>query len=150
LKVETTVTIERPISEVLEYVTKVENTARWTENTVKAVQTSEGPIGEGSTCRVVSQAMGKQFTHEFEVTEYQPGVRYAVRSTNGPLPICMIYTVNEVEKGTKLHVVTEADLGGLMSMAGAIIRRMAQKQIETDHRKLKRILESSTSEEAVS
>jgi carbon monoxide dehydrogenase subunit G len=62
----------------------------------------------------------------------------------------MIYTVNEVEKGTKLHVVTEADLGGLMSMAGTIIRRLAQKQIETDHRKLKRILESSTSEEAAS
>ena len=145
MKVETTITIKRPIDEVLEYVTTVENTVRWTENTVEAVQTSEGPIGAGSTCRIVSQAMGKRFTHEFEVTDYQPGKRYAVRSTDGPFPISMVYTVDETADGTRLHVVTEADLGGLMSMAVPIVRRMAQKQVETDHRNLKRLLESSTS-----
>jgi carbon monoxide dehydrogenase subunit G len=145
LKIETSITINRPITEVLDYVTQVENTARWTKSTVEAIQTSDGPIGAGSTCRVVSQAMGRRFTHEFEVTDYQPGVRYAVNSTDGPFPVSMVYTVDETDKGTKLHVVSKADLGGLMSMAGPLVRRMAQKQIETDHRNLKRVLESSTS-----
>ena len=145
MKIETSITINRPITEVLDYVTQVENTARWTESTVEAIQTSDGPIGAGSTCRVVSQAMGRRFTHEFEVTDYQPGVRYAVNSTDGPFPVSMVYTVDETDKGTKLHVVSKADLGGLMSMAGPLVRRMAQKQIETDHRNLKRVLESSTS-----
>ena len=145
MKIETSITIDRPIAEVLDYVTQVENTVRWTENTVEAIQTSDGPIGTGSTCRVVSQAMGRRFTHEFEVTDYQPGVRYAVNSTDGPFPVNMVYTVDETAEGTKLHVVTEADLGSLMSMAGPLVRRMAQKQIETDHHNLKRVLESSTS-----
>jgi len=79
------------------------------------------------------------------VTDYQPGIRYAVRSTDGPFPVKMVYTVSETAEGTQLRVETEADLGGLMSMAGLFVRRMAQKQIETDHRNLKRLLESSTS-----
>jgi len=144
LKLETTITIECPVDEVLAYVTVVENTTQWTESTVEALQTSEGPIGAGSTCRIVSQAMGKRFTHEFEVTDFQPGKRYAVQSTDGPFPISMTYTVEVVGEGTRLHVVSEADLGGLMSIAGALISRAAQKQMETDHRTLKRVLEFST------
>ena len=144
MKLETTITIERPVDEVLAYVTVVENTTQWTESTVEAVQTSEGPIGAGSTCRIVSQAMGKRFTHEFEVTDFQPAKRYAVQSTDGPFPINMTYTVEVVEEGTRMHIVSETDLGGLMSIAGALISGAAQKQMETDHRNLKRVLESST------
>ena len=144
MQLETTITIERPVDEVLAYVTVVENTTQWTESTVEAVQTSEGPVGAGSTCRIVSQAMGQRFTHEFEVTDFQPAKRYAVQSTDGPFPLSMTYTFEVVEGGTRLRVVSEADLGGLMSIAGALISGAAQKQMETDHRNLKRVLESST------
>lgn len=114
-------------------------------NTIESVKTSEGPIGAGSTCRIVSQVMGRRFTHQFEVTDYRPGNRYAIRSTDGPFPISMVYTVDATAEGTRLRVVSETELGGLMSMAGTMVRRMAQKQIETDHCNLKRLLESSTS-----
>lgn len=144
MKVQTTITIEHPKAEVLAYVTRVENATQWAGSILEAVKTSDGPVGMGSTCKMVSQAMGNRFTHEFEVTEFQPGERYAIRSTDGPFPLSMSYTVEDTPDGTRLHVVSEAALSGLMAMAGPAIQTMAQKQIEDDHARLKRLLESST------
>ena len=144
MRVETEVVISRPVDEVLAFITDVAGFTRWSANTVEAVQTSEGPVGVGTTCRIVSRAMGRTMAHEFEVTDYRPGQRYTVRSTSGPFPMTVSYTAEEVPKGTLLHAVSQADLPGLMGRAGAVMRGRVQKQFEADHVTLKRVLESAS------
>ena len=142
MRVETEVVISRPVDEVLAFITDVASFTRWSANTVEAVQTSEGPVGVGTTCRIVSRAMGRTMAHELEVTDYRPGERYTVRSTSGPFPMTVSYTAEEVPEGARLHAVSEADLAGPMGLAGAVMRGRVQRQFETDHLNLKRLLEA--------
>ncbi len=144
MRVETEVIISRPLDEVLAFVTDVANFNRWSENTVEAVQTSEGPLAIGTTCKIVSRAMGRTMAHEFEVTDYRPGQRYTVQSTSGPFPMTVSYTAEEVPEGALLHAVSEAELVGLLGLAAAAMRGRIQKQFETDHLNLKRLLESDS------
>ncbi len=142
IRVEHTVVIERPVEEVFDFMAKVENLPRWAENTVEAEQTSEGPLGAGTTCTVLNKAVRRQMLHHFVVTEYERPTRYAAKTTAGPFPMHLSYTLEQVEGGTSLRTVSEADLGGIFKLGEPLMRRMARKQIEADHTRLKGILES--------
>ena len=142
MRVELEITIDRPVDVVLDFITDISKFTQWAENAVEAVQTSEGPVGVGRTCRIVNRAMGKSLEHEFEVTEFDPGKRYTVRSTSGPFPMMMTYNVEEVGHGAKLHTVTEAAPGGIMALAAPLMNVKIKKQLESDHKNLKRLLES--------
>ncbi len=134
--------IERPIGEVFEFLTKPDNITRWAEAVREAVLTSEGPIAVGATGRTRSRAMGIEVEQDFVVTEYEPNHKYTAKSTSGPFPMMTSYTLEEVEGGVRLHVESEAELGGFIKMAGPILNRIGQKRLESDHKNLKRLLES--------
>ena len=71
MRLETDVTINRPVDEVLSFIADISSFASWSENTVEAVQTSEGTLGVGTTCRVISRAMGRSITHEFRALPHE-------------------------------------------------------------------------------
>jgi hypothetical protein len=56
--------------------------------------------------------------------------------------MALSYTVESAGDGTRLHVVSEAEPGGIMKLAGPMITRMARNQIASDYANLKRLLES--------
>ena len=58
----------------------------------------------------------------------------------------MTYTVEQVPEGTRLHTVSEANLGGMLGLASAVMQGRVQKQFDTDHINLKRLLESASTE----
>lgn len=142
MRVETTITIRRPVDEVMDFLTRIENLPTWAENVVTAEQTSCGPVGQGTTCRIVSEVMQRRMSHDFAVTEFDPGERYAAHSTNGPFPMSVSYNVKSCEEGSRLHSVSEIKLTGLMALAESAMRPKAQERFDSDHRSLKRILES--------
>ncbi len=142
MRVETTITINRSVEEVMAFLTKVENLPIWAENVVEATQTSQGPVGMGTTCRIVSEVMQRQMSHDFAVTEFQTGKRYSARSANGPFPMSLTYDIEPCEGGSRLHSVTEFSLPGLAIFAESAMKPRVQARFESDHRNLKRILES--------
>jgi uncharacterized membrane protein len=141
-RIEHTVIINRPVEEVFAFMEQAANMPKWAEKVVEAEQTSPGPVGLDTTCRVVNQAMGQTFEQTFVVTEYERNRIYAAKTTSGPIDMSMKYTIEPMDGGTKLHVVTEGEMTGIMSMVGPVIKRMAENQIKTDHDNLKRLLES--------
>ncbi len=144
IRVEHTVVINRPIEEVFAFMAQAENLPRWAASTVEARQTSEGPVSAGTTCTVVNKAMGREMEHDFVVTEYVPHTIYAAKSTSGPFPMHMRYSLEPTDGGTSVHTVSEADLGGMARIAAPVLTGMARKQIAADHRTLKAMLESQS------
>ncbi len=142
MRLETTIAIDRPVDEVMEYLTRIENLSVWAENIVEAGQTSQGPVGRGATYRIVSQVMGSRMSHDFTIAEFIPGQRYAARSVGGPFAMSVTYDIEPCEGGSRLRSVSEVRLKGLMAMAAASMSATVQAQFESDHRNLKRILES--------
>ena len=142
MRVETTITINRSVEDVMEFLTKVENLPVWAENVVEATQTSHGAVGLGTTCRIVSEVMQRQMSHDCAVVEFQPGKKYTASSVDGPFPISLTYDIEPFEGGSQLHSVTEFSFPGLAAFVELAMGARVQERFESDHRNLKRILES--------
>jgi uncharacterized protein YndB with AHSA1/START domain len=59
MHVETTITIERPISEVFEYVSTPENDPSWVSLFLRHERTAPGPIRVGTTTEEVVKFLGR-------------------------------------------------------------------------------------------
>jgi len=111
-RVKTSVVINRPVEEVFEVVTNFEKNAQWQPGCLGAKQTSEGPIGIGTTFTDGSQFLGLRIEETGEVTAYELNRKFGARTTSGPIPVKGEYTFNSVENGTRITVDAEAELGG--------------------------------------
>jgi len=48
--------VDRPVEEVWDFISTFENTTRWSRGVLEARQTSDGPLGVGSTLQTVVKA----------------------------------------------------------------------------------------------
>jgi hypothetical protein len=68
---ELSIVINRPIEEVFAVLANLENDVKWRREWVDARKTSGGPIGVGSTFRLVGQFLRWRSETEYEVIEYE-------------------------------------------------------------------------------
>lgn len=141
VKVEASVVINCPVDEVFSYLMDVSNWPEWA-GFPEAEQTSEGPVGVGTTFRGMSEFLGRRAEWTSEVTKYEPNRRFAQTITWGPMSIEQSSTLEPVEGGTKYTQVGEAETGGFFRMADPLVNRMMQRQLEANLAKLKDILEA--------
>jgi uncharacterized protein YndB with AHSA1/START domain len=145
-RAEASVVINRPVEEVFEFVTNPKNVLLWHSSTLESEQTSEGPMGVGTTVRSVGQFMGRRMEMTAEVTEYEPNRKIKYKGASGPRSVEASYTFEPVEGGTGISFVGEGETGGffkrLFGLVDSIFVRMAQRGMETDFANLKDILEA--------
>lgn len=141
-KVEGTVVINRPIEEVFAFLAKQSNSSQWRGSVLESKQTSEGPVGVGTTGQVTSQFLGRRTESTWEVTEYELNRKTALRSTSGPIPYEQSATFESVDEGTKVTLVAEYEVGGFFKLAEPIVARMGERQAETDFANLKDLVEA--------
>ena len=142
VKVEGTVVINRPIEEVFAFLTNPDNSSLWQGMVLEAKQTSEGPVGVGTTGQVVGQFLGRRMESTWEVTEFELNRKATLKTTSGPIPYMNSATLEPVEEGTKVTLVAEYEVGGYFKLAEPILARMAQRQAETDYANLKDLVEA--------
>ena len=142
VKVETSVLINQPIEKVFEFVTMPENDAKWYVGLESRDHTPGEPAGVGSTSQSVIRFLGVSVTVTWEVIEYDPPTKIAVKSIEGPVSIEAGYTFEAVAEGqTKVTVRGEADLVGVFDLAEPLVERIAQRQWESSFENLKDVLE---------
>lgn len=141
MKAEASVVISRPVEEVFAFSTDAEKIAMWAGPVTEAKQTSDGPLGVGSTSTRVTQMLGRRIEHDYEVTEYEPNVRYSAKTTSGALPIEEHLSFEAVEGGTKVTVAGDVDATGFFKLAEPIVNRIIKRQVEHDVKTLKDLLE---------
>jgi uncharacterized membrane protein len=101
-KLEHSVVINRPVEEVFEFMNNIENEKLYRTDLLESEQTSEGPIGVGTTTREVTQFLGRKIETTAEVTEYVKNKVVASKSTSGPIPFKFRTSFEPVEEGTKV------------------------------------------------
>ena len=87
IKVEHRIVINRPVEEVFAFHDNPDNQSKWESGIVEYEQTSEGPIGVGSTFREVRTVMGRRLESTTEITEHEPNKKFAIMTTSGPIPL---------------------------------------------------------------
>jgi uncharacterized membrane protein len=142
LKIETSIVINRPLEEVFAFTTNYENQPKWQSRLIEAKKTSEGPIGVGTTWRLVGKFLGQLIETETECIEYDLNRTYAAKSISGPYPIVGRQTYERVEGGTRLNVILEAQPGGFFKLAEPLLVSLIKRQSETDFASLKDLMEA--------
>ncbi len=141
-RIETSVVINRPVKEVFAFLEDPANDPQWQSGLLEAEYTSEGPLGVGTTAREVRKLLGRRIESTYEITEYEPDSKMALKTTSGPIPIEQSASFEAVEEGTKVTLVGEFEPGGFFKLAEPIVGRVAKRQFEADVANLKELLEA--------
>ncbi len=104
-------------------------------------QTPEGPIRLGTTQKGVSQFLGQRAEWTTEVTEYEPNRKFSSKTTSGPMEIQSTFTVEAADGGTKVNLVAAVETGGFFRLAEPVFVSTVKRQVATDIRTLKDVLE---------
>jgi carbon monoxide dehydrogenase subunit G len=137
------VTVNRPVAEVWAFIGNFENTTRWSRGVLEARQTSNGPLGVGSTLQTVVKAFGRHRTADYLVTEYEPDRGFAFTVTSGPMTSRARYSVESAGAGTRLTASGELGASGLYKLLAPILVRTLKRHSQDDLANVKRILEAS-------
>jgi uncharacterized protein YndB with AHSA1/START domain len=136
--------IDRPVDEVFAFLADPSKTADWTPGVTEARQTSEGPIGVGTTVLFIGRFLGRGFESPSEVTDFVPNQRFTAKSTSGPFQLEVDYTLQPVDGGTRLATVYRGESRGFFKLAEPVIVRLAKKHFETAAENLKALLEAES------
>jgi uncharacterized membrane protein len=139
---ELSIVINRPIEEVFAVLANLENDVKWRREWVDARKTSEGPIGVGSTFRLVGQFLRWRSETVYEVIEYEPNWITTWKAVSGPLPLTFRRTFERIEGGTRVTIRYEAEPRGFLKPTVPLLARMGKRQLEADFPKLKELMEA--------
>jgi carbon monoxide dehydrogenase subunit G len=137
------VTVNRSVDEVWNFISDFENTTRWSRGVLEARQTSDGPLGVGSTLQTVVKAFGRRRTADYLVTEYEPNHAFAFEVTSGPMTSRARFSVEPAGAGTRLTASGQAGATGFYRLLAPMLVRTLKRHSQDDLANAKRILEGS-------
>jgi len=139
--VQVNIVINRPLEEVFSFLSNLENNMKWRSGMIKAEKVSEGPIGVGTTYRVINNFFGRRAEGQAEVTEYELNRKYATMNKSG-LRIKTQRTFESVEGGTRVTFAVETELGGFFKLAEPLMARIGKRRLEADAATVKKLIET--------
>jgi uncharacterized protein YndB with AHSA1/START domain len=143
-RVETSLAIGAPPEAVSAFVADLDNLPTWQPGVLSATQTTPGPIGVGTTARVLRELMGQRLTVDVKVTAFDPGRRLALESTASGLSVSAAMELEPAADGTTVRMSTEIHsqslfLAPLEGMAAGI----AEQEMTNGLQRLKAALEET-------
>jgi len=142
-KSEKRILINRPVEEVWKFISNIENMPKWDRGVLEARQTSEGPMGVGSTVQVVRQFLGRRRIANFRVADVVPNRTVAIQAGGMGVSGNVRYTFEPVEGGTRMTSSAEVVLGGWLKLITPIIMPMLERDGWDDLANVKRVVEAS-------
>jgi uncharacterized membrane protein len=143
-RIEESVVIRRPVEKVFAYATNVKNAPQWESAILEVEQTSQGPAGVGTTFRGANKVMGRRMAWTSKVTEYEPNKKAGETISSGSTVIENRLTFDPVEGGTKVTIVYDMKVGGLLKLFAPMLVSSIRKEIKRNLGNLKSILEAQT------
>jgi len=139
--VQVNIVINRPLEEVFSFLSNLENNMKWRSGMIKAEKISEGPIGVGTTYRVINNFFGRRAEGEAVVTEYELNRKYATANKSG-LPIKTQRTFESVEGGTRVTFSVETELGGFFKLVEPLMASIDKRRLAADAATVKKLIET--------
>jgi hypothetical protein len=133
--------IDRPQQQVFDFISNPENDPEWRQSTISSKWISEPPIGVGSESKSVDKFLGRKLEYTSEITAWDPPSRFGTRVVSGPIPFEATFSLDTEDSGTRVWVEGQAEFSGLFKIAGGLIRRQFEEQMDYEFNTLKQLLE---------
>ena len=141
-RIQESVEIKYPVDKVFAYAVDEKAWPKWHPDMLEAEQTSSGQIGVGATFRGANRVMGRRTEWISKVTEYELDKVWVENITSGSMQFEERLLFDPVEGGTKLTVVSEMKVGGLLKLLSPMVASTMRKQIRGSLSNLKSVLEA--------
>lgn len=140
--IQTVVEIERPRAEVAAYAADPDNATAWYSNIKSVEWETHQPLAVGARIAFVATFLGRRLSYTYEVTEFEPGVRMTMRTTDGPVPMETIYLWHDIPGGgTRMELRNRGEPAGIHRVAFPALARAMRSANRKDLARLKTILE---------
>lgn len=144
MRVEGSVTVNQPVERVFAFISEIERQPDWVGPVQAVKDLQPGPVQVGTTFTLTLAFMGQSGDVQQAVTILEPNRTYAQKSTSGPVPALITFTVEPAEGGTLVRNLTEADASDIPRMLRSMVTRNINKQLQTDLQKLRELLENGS------
>jgi hypothetical protein len=143
---EASIHIARPPDGVFAFVADAANNPKWRKNVVRTEWLDDGPMRVGRRGRQTARLLGREWTVDAEVVEWDPPRRVAWRTIQGPVSV---RSWARVERDATGSLVSGGADGGFTGPIGRLLTRLAVprmvRQAEVDLQTLRGLLESRES-----
>ena len=144
-KVESTVTIARPVEDVFRFFLDLDKNASKTDPNVESVvKTPEGPTGPGTTFHFRQKALGKIRHSTTTFISVEPNRKIEMEARLGPLRPKGAITFDQTNGGTTVVVRLNPNPVGPLKLLSPIFARIGQKVWDERLARLKAAMESSS------
>jgi hypothetical protein len=140
--------IQRPPTEVFRFVATehFQNHPKWDPAVTSITQTSPGPMGVGTTARLVRTDRGRRVEGSMEVTEYQPIRSFTEVSRFGPFTLHARATLAPVApSSTRLELVIDTRARGVIRLLLPLMKGTFRKTMARSLRIIKQQVEATAS-----
>jgi uncharacterized membrane protein len=141
-----TITIDKPIPEVFDYISDLEKVPQWQSALAEVERITKSPLGVGSLYKSERKFLGRKLEAEIELIVYELNKRIVFRSISGSTPFEQSYVFEITPQGTRLTTLLELHTTGLMVLAEPLIASSVRREMEVDFGRLKDMLESRVPE----
>jgi uncharacterized protein YndB with AHSA1/START domain len=143
MRVERSATIDQAVDRVFEYVSTPENDPRWVPASLRHEMLSPAPMRVGSITEEDVWFLGRRMRYAWEITQYERPTAFALRSISGSIPATIRVLLEPLGGArTKVLLVGEVQLRGVYKPMKLVMRWVAQRQLGSQLRTLKNLLES--------
>jgi uncharacterized membrane protein len=141
-RIEESVEIKRPADKVFAYTTDAKSWPKWQSTFPEAGQTSQGPVGVGTTFEGKIHMMGLTMKWTAKAMEYELNRKFGKNIACGSITNEQHNTYNPIEGGTKFTIVYNMKVGGLMKLFSPMIVSSTRKALKQALSNLKSVLEA--------
>ena len=139
------IVIIRPVSEVFDYATAIENFPKWSD-THSVTRLSNGAVGVGSRLLFDMGRGPMRSQIEFDTIEWEPDRKWAFKSVSkGPIGWSGMYGFEDLgASSTKVTMEGEINLRGWRRLLEPVVRAELRKSEQAELEKLKALIENGS------
>ena len=143
-RIEESVEIKCPVDKVFVYTTDAKSWSKWQSIIPQAEQTSQGPVGVGTTFKGTVHMMGLSMKWTAKATEYEPTRKFGKNITSAGMTIEQHNTYDPIEGRMKFTIVYDIKVRGIFKLLSPMLVSSMRKGLKKSLSNLKNILEAQT------
>ena len=119
-KIERTVTVQKPLEKVWDYLTDFTTTAQWDPGTVTTERIA-GDRGPGTVYRNVSKVLGREVEIEYTVTQLEPQSLFQLSGKTSAMKMLDTMRFDQTPQGVAVTYTAEFEPQGMAKLAAPLM-----------------------------
>jgi uncharacterized protein YndB with AHSA1/START domain len=139
----TEIVIDRPAEAVAAYAADPANAPVWYDNITAATWETSPLLRTGSRIAFTAQFLGRRLAYTYEITDFTPGERLVMRTSQGPFPMETTYTWHAInDRSTRMTLRNRGEPAGFSRLTSPLMNIAIRRANRKDLANLRARLES--------